>query len=62
MSERVLNNALHGKYLTEYIDIDMVYELNGRKNICIIGNVITLQIILRNEIPGNNNLLKVTST
>ena len=40
----------------------MVYELNGRKNICIIGNVITLQIILRNEIPGNNNLLKVTST
>ena len=40
----------------------MVYELNGRKNICIIGNVITLQIILRNEIPGNNNLFKVTST
>ena len=33
----------------------MVYELNGRKNICIIGNVITLQIILRNEIPANNN-------
>ena len=40
----------------------MVYELNGRKNICIIGNVITLQIILRNKIPGNNNLFKVTST
>ena len=38
------------------------YELNRRKNTCIIGNVITLQIILRNEIPGNNNLFKVTST
>ena len=40
----------------------MVYELNGRKNICMIGNVITLQIILRNEIPGNKNLFKVSST
>ena len=40
----------------------MVYELNGRKNIAITGNVITLQIILRNKIPGNNNLFKVTST
>ena len=36
--------------------------LNGRKNIFVLGNVITLQIILRNEIPGNNNLFKVTST
>ena len=34
----------------------MIYELNGRKNICVIGNVIT-EIILRNEVPGNNNLL-----
>ena len=32
------------------------------KNTCILGNVITLQTILRNEIPGNNGLLKVTST
>ena len=40
----------------------MVYELNGRKNICIFGNIITLQIILRNEIPGNNSLFKVAST
>ena len=40
----------------------MVYELNGRKNICIFGNVIILKIILRNEIPGNNGLFKVTST
>ena len=37
----------------------MVYELNGRKNICIIGNVITLQILVRNEIPGNNHLFRV---
>ena len=43
-------------------NLDMVYELNRRKNISIIGNVITLQIILRNEILGNNNLFKVTST
>ena len=34
----------------------MVYELNGRKNTCIIGNVITLQTILRNEIPENDNI------
>ena len=34
----------------------MVYELNGRENICIIGKVLTLQIILRNEITGNNKL------
>ena len=44
------------------VNLDMVYELNGRKNICIVGNVITLQIILRNIILGNNNLFKVTST
>ena len=31
----------------------MVYKFKGRKNICTFGNVITLQIILRNEIPGN---------
>ena len=43
-------------------NLDMVYELNGRENISIIGNVITLQIILRNKILGNNNLFKVTST
>ena len=40
----------------------MVCELNGRKNIYIFGNVITTQIILRNEILGNNDLLKVIST
>ena len=28
----------------------------------MFGNVITLQIIPRNEIPGNNDLFKVTST
>ena len=40
----------------------MVYELNRRKNIYIFGNVITMQIILTNKIPGNNDLFKVTST
>ena len=40
----------------------MVYELNERKNIYIIENLITLQIILRNEIPGNDNSLNVAST
>ena len=37
----------------------MVFKLNGRKNISIFGNVITLQRTLRNEFLGNNNLLKV---
>ena len=27
----------------------------------MFGNVIMLQIIIRNEIPGNNGLFKVTS-
>ena len=27
----------------------------------MFGNVITLQVILRNEIPGNNDMFKVTS-
>ena len=40
----------------------MVYELIGRENICIFGYVIKLQIILRKEIPGNNDLFKVKST
>ena len=40
----------------------MAYELNRKKNICIFGDVLTLQIILKNEIPGSNLLLKVTST
>ena len=40
----------------------MVYKLNGRKNICISGNVITLQIIPGNDILENNDLFKVTST
>ena len=40
----------------------MVYELNGRKTICIFGNVIILKIILRNKIPRNNGLFKVIST
>ena len=40
----------------------MVYNLNGRKNISISGNVITLQIIPGNNILENNDLFKVTST
>ena len=39
----------------------MFYALNGNKNICIFGNVTTLQIILR-ETPGNKDLFKVKST
>ena len=61
MSYRALNNAPHRRYLTYFL-FDMVYELNGRKNICIFRNVIALQITPRNEIPGNNNLFKITST
>ena len=48
-------------YMSDII-LDIVCELNGKKNICIFGYVITLQIILRNEFPGNNGLFKVTST
>ena len=39
----------------------MVYQLNKKKNICIIGNIITLQNNSKKQIPGNNNFLKVTS-
>ena len=60
MRYSALNNAPHRRYLAEFGTLDMVYELNGRKIICILINVITLQIILRNEIPGNNGLFKVT--
>ena len=42
--------------------LNIAYELNGRKNVCIFGNVIALHIILRNEILWNNGLFKVTST
>ena len=40
----------------------MVCPLNGKKNIYIFGNVTTIQIVLKNEIPGNNDLFKVTIT
>ena len=56
MSYRALNNAPHLRYLTDRI-LDMVCGLNGRKNICIFGNVI---IILKNEFPENSDLSKVT--
>ena len=49
MSYRALNKASYIFYRI----LDMVYELNGRKSNYIFGNVITLQIILRNVIPGN---------
>ena len=38
----------------------MVYELSGRKDICVLGNVLTLQIILRNY-PANIYLFKVNN-
>ena len=34
--------------------LDMVYELNGRKNICIFENVTTLQKFLRIDTSGQN--------
>ena len=37
-------------------------ERKGKYLYRAFGNVITLQIILENEILGNNDLLKVTST
>ena len=40
----------------------MAYELDGRKNICIFGNVIALEIIVRKETPRSKGLLKVTNT
>ena len=59
MRYSALNNAPHRRDLTEFWDFGYGYELNGRKIIFILGNVITLQIILRNEILGNNRLFKV---
>ena len=41
--------------------LDTVYVLNGKINLCIFGNVVTLQIIQRNKILGNNGLIKVAS-
>ena len=40
----------------------MISDLNGTTNICIIGNVITLQITLRNIIPENNTLVRYNVT
>ena len=59
ISYRALNNAPHHIHLKKFWKW---FALNGRKNIYILGNLIALQVFLRNEIPGNNNLLKVTST
>ena len=36
--------------------LDMVYELKGRKYICIFENIKTLQIILSNQIPACSKL------
>ena len=40
----------------------MISDLNGTTNICIIGNVITLQITLRNIIPENKTLVRYNVT
>ena len=42
--------------------LDMISDLNGTSNICIIGNVITLQITLRNIIPENKTLVRYNVT
>ena len=47
MSQRVLNNALCRRYLTEEFGYDL--RLKQMANICIIRNVITLQIILKKQ-------------
>ena len=60
--DRALNNAPHRRYLTEFWNFAYGLRVNGKKIICIFGNIITLKIILRNEIPRNNDLFKVTST
>ena len=52
---RALNNAPHRRYLTEFWNFGYGLRVNRRKIICILWNIITL---LRNEIPGNNNLFK----
>ena len=62
MRYRALNNTPHRRYLTEFWNFAYGLRVNGKKIICIFGNIITLKIILRNEIPGNNDLFKVTST
>ena len=59
MSYKALNNAI--PLLTFDRILDTVYVLNGKINICIFGNVVTLQIIQRNKILGNNGLVKVAS-
>ena len=59
MSYGDLNNALLRRCLTEY----SVYSLRVKRNEkCIFRNAITLQVNLRNEILGNNDLPKVVST
>ena len=60
--DRALNSAPHRRYLTEFWNFAYGLRVNGKKIICIFGNIITLKIILRNEIPRNNDLFKVTST
>ena len=40
----------------------MISDLNGTTNICIIRNVITLKITLRNIIPENNTLVRYNVT
>ena len=37
----------------------MACDLNGRKNIYIFRNAITMQIILRNKIPGKTTSSKL---
>ena len=62
MRYSALNNAPHRRYLTEFWNFGYGFRVKRKEIICILGIVITLQIILRNEISGNNGLFKVTST
>ena len=61
MSYRALNNAPYHRYLNK-----VRYGLRSTEGKMFIysgfGNVIALQIILRNEVLGSNNVFKVAST
>ena len=62
MRYRALNNAPQRRYLKELWNFGYGLLVKRKENICLFGNVITLKIALRNEIPGNNGLFKDAST
>ena len=61
MSYAVLKKAPHHRYLKE-MDMFCVKEKEKIFIYLVFGDVIASQVILRNKIQRNNNLLKVTGT